>query len=341
MACRAGERGRMGVDTAQFLNHEPTAGRLPRAEEGHTGEVSPTFIVVPQWQGSVSARAMRLSDGAEAIRGDLPSSATRVVDVPAEAGDSLGTGVHRYSALLAVLERMSTVLGRAAGDGAGAGSKAGGGGADAGSSAGGGGADWALTIGGDCGVSLAAVQHASRRHPDDLAVVWLDAQPDLHTPESSPSGAFTGMVLRAITGEGADGLALEAAEAVPLKRVVLAGTRDIDPGEDELITQRGIPLVEAADLATPDALVRAVSATGARQVYLHIDLDVLDPSEFAGVGNLVPFGVAVEALTSAITALRAEFGLAGATIAGFAPASVDAADDDLPAILRIIGALTK
>jgi arginase len=274
---------------------------------------------------------MRLSDGAEAIRGDLPASVTRVVDVPAEAGDSLGTGVHRYSALLAVRERMSAVLGGVGGGAAGTGA-AGAGAAVA--------DDWALTIGGDCGVSLAAVQHASRRHPNDLAVVWLDAQPDLHTPESSSSGAFTGMVLRAITGEGAGGLAL-GAEAVPLTRVVLAGTRDIDPGEDEVIAERGIPLVEAADLATPDALLQAVQATGASHVYLHIDLDVLDPSEFAGVGNLVPFGVSVEALTSAITALRAQFGLAGATIAGFAPASVDAADDDLPAILRTIGALTK
>ena len=38
-----------------------------------------TFVVVPQWQGSGSSRAMRLVDGAEAIRGDLPSASTRSV----------------------------------------------------------------------------------------------------------------------------------------------------------------------------------------------------------------------------------------------------------------------
>jgi flavin reductase (DIM6/NTAB) family NADH-FMN oxidoreductase RutF len=64
--------------------------------------MSPTFVVVPQWQGSVSARAMRLLDGAEAIRGDLPVSATTLVDVPIEAGDSLDTGIHRFSSLLIV-----------------------------------------------------------------------------------------------------------------------------------------------------------------------------------------------------------------------------------------------
>ncbi|MCR2828112.1 arginase family protein, partial [Microbacterium sp. zg.Y909] len=57
------------------------------------------FIVVPQWQGSPSARAMLLVDGAEAIEGDLPRAACTRVDVPLEAGESLDTGVHRLSAL--------------------------------------------------------------------------------------------------------------------------------------------------------------------------------------------------------------------------------------------------
>jgi arginase len=276
--------------------------------------VSPTYVVVPQWQGSLSTRAMRLSDGADAIRGDLPASVTRSVVVPTEAGDALNTGVDRYSALLTVRERMAAAL-----DGV---------------------PDWALAIGGDCGVSLAAVESASLRHPGDLAVVWFDAHADLHTPESSSSGAFTGMVLRAITGEGADGLALGAA-AVPLERVVLAGTRDLDPAEDALIAERGVVSLDANAVASVDALVDAVRATGAGTVYVHIDLDVLDPAELQGLANPVPFGLTVQALTAAVTALRAQFGLAGATIAGFSPASPDAADDDLSAILRLISSLTR
>ncbi|SDL03331.1 arginase [Cryobacterium psychrotolerans] len=277
--------------------------------------MSPTFVVVPQWQGSISSRAMRLADGAEAIRGDLPESATRTVDVPAEAGDAQDTGIHRFSTLLMVRERMYLTLRSVT--------------------------DWALTIGGDCGVSLSAVAHAARRHPNDLAVVWLDAHAALHTPETSPSGAFNGMVVRAIAGEGTDGLALAEDSRVPLERVIIAGARDIDPAEADLIAERGIVTVPVEDLGSPDALVAAVRATGAGQVYLHIDLDVLDPSAITGLGDLYPFGLAVETLTGLITALRADFGLAGATIAGFAPASPEDAGDDLPSILRIIGALTR
>lgn len=277
--------------------------------------MSPNYVVVPQWQGSVSPRAMRLVDGAEAIQGDLPFSVTYAVDVPVEAGDSLDTGIHRFSALLTVRDRQLAVL-RA-------------------------GSEPVLTIGGDCGVSFGAVEHASLEHPGDIALVWFDAHPDLHTQESSQSGGFGGMVLRAILGDGVDGLALDPEARISPDRVVLAGTRDIDPAEDVFITEQAIPLVPVESLTTPDALVAAVKRTGAGHVYLHIDLDVLDPATLMGLSDIYPFGLAVENLTAAILALRAEFALAGATIAGFAPSSPEAANDDLPSILRIISALTR
>ncbi|WP_297372760.1 arginase family protein [Cryobacterium sp.] len=258
---------------------------------------------------------MRLVDGAEAIKGDLPYSVTYPVDVPAEAGDSLDTGVHRYSSLLTVRDRQLAVLRTSS--------------------------EPVLTIGGDCGVSCGAVEHASRLHPGDIALVWFDAHPDLHSSESSQSGGFGGMVLRAILGEGVDGLALDADARITPDRVVLAGVRDVDPAEDVFITEHAIPLIPVESFGSPDALVAAVKRTGAAHIYLHIDLDVLDPATIVGLSNIYPFGLAVEALTGAIMALRAEFALAGATIAGFAPSSAEAANDDLPSILRIISALTR
>jgi arginase len=60
-----------------------------------------------------------------------------------------------------------------------------------------------------------------------------------------------------------------------------------------------------------------------------------------GLSNPLPFGLSIESLTGAITALRGEFTIAGATIAGFSPSSPETAIDDLPSILRIIGALTR
>jgi len=265
------------------------------------------FIIAPQWQGSVSSRAMLLVDGATAIAGDLPRSACTHVEVPLEAGESLGTAVRRLSALQHTRRLLDEELG--ASD------------------------EHALVVGGDCGVAVAAIAHAAARHPDIVAV-WCDAHGDLHTPESSPTGAFGGMALRAALGEGEP--ALTGSGLTP-ERTVLVGARDLETSEDDYLAATGMRHLFAESLADPDALVQAVGDAAA--VYVHIDLDVLDPTEMTGVNMAVPFGAHAAELVTAIGRLRAHAPLVGASLTGFAPVTPDAAVDDLGTILRLVGAL--
>ena len=272
--------------------------------------MSASFFVVPQWQGSGSSRAMRLIDGAEAIRGDLPTPSTVSVEVPPDAGTDLGSGVHRLSAVQTVRDRLLVALRSGSGI--------------------------PVVVGGDCGVELGAVQHALAR--DGVAVVWLDAHADLNTPESSPSGAFSGMVLRTLLGDG-------PASAVPSptldpSRLVLAGVRSLDDAESDFIAASGIAHLDPGAL-DPRSISTAVAATGATAVYVHLDLDVIDPAEFACVAAPEPFGVPFQMLLDVVAAIRATLPLVGAGITGFAPASPEAADGDATSILRVIGALTR
>ena len=250
---------------------------------------------------------MRLVDGALAIHGDLPASATTLVEVPLEAGDFRGTSIPRFGSLEIVRDRQLAVLRELTSP--------------------------AITIGGDCGVELAAVEHALERHPQ-TAVLWFDAHPDLNTAQSSASGAFTGMVLRALLGDG------ELAPAVPLdpSRVILVGARSVDEAEAEYVESAGIASIGLAD---PEQLLAAVAATGATSIYIHIDVDALDPAEFSSKGAPVPFGFSVVELVALITAARGSYELVGAGITEFAPSSPEAASDDLPTLLRIIRALTR
>lgn len=262
------------------------------------------FVLVPQWQGSPSPRAMRLADGVAALRSDLPASATTEVAVPLESGDDQGTGISRFTSVQLVRERTAVVLQDLDGP--------------------------FVIVGGDCAVSAAGLAVAANRHPE-TAVVWFDAHPDLNTPASSPSRAFAGMVLRAAI-DGGD---------VTADRVVLGGARVWDPAEEEFVAASGIPSFTVDQLADPEALVDAVAATGADAVYVHVDLDVLDPSALDGLLDPAPFGLTPSALVAAIRALRARFPLSGATLASYAPNTVDTeqAADDAATILRIIAAL--
>ncbi|MET4159643.1 arginase family protein [Agromyces sp. PvR057] len=274
-----------------------------------------TFVVVPLWQGSVSSRAMSLADGAAAILGDLPAAATVSIDVPIEAGESLGTGIRRYSAVRRTRERTEEALAAVTGT--------------------------AITIGGDCGAALPGVAHAARSSDGGLAVLWLDAHPDLNTPDSSPSGGFGGMTLRHIAGDGADGLALEGESRVDPQRIVLGGIRAIDAEEHRFIDEHGIDVLTVEDLSDPSIVIASLEATGASHVFVHVDLDVLDPSALAGLSYPMPFGVDASTLVALVKAVVARFPLAGAAITGFAPNSPGAADDDLPTILRLVGALAS
>jgi len=264
------------------------------------------FLIVPQWQGSPSARAMLLVDGAAAIAGDLPSRDTVTLDVPLEAGESLGTGIRRLSSLLRVRELVTEHLAATE--------------------------ETTVVIGGDCSVSVFAL---SAIDTSDLAVLWCDAHPDLNDPDTSPSGAFSGMALRAVLGEGEPQLALSP--GIPADRVVLLGARSIDAAEQAAL--EGITMLSPDAVEDPDAVVAAVRASGASRVWVHVDVDVLDPAEFEGVSEAAPFGASAAALSAALKRLRAEFPLAGATIAGFAPRSPADAVQDMGAILRLIGAV--
>ncbi|MEV4318377.1 arginase family protein [Actinocrispum sp. NPDC049592] len=142
-----------------------------------------------------------------------------------------------------------------------------------------------LTIGGDCGVDVVPIGVARFRHGEGLGVVWFDAHPDLNTPETSPSGAFHGMALRVLFGEGDPEFV--AQPALTRGNAVLVGARAIDPGEQAAI----------------DAGLPARHGIPGDYVYVHVDLDVLDPDEFDGACYPEPGGLSVEEVVATIKAI--------------------------------------
>jgi arginase len=164
-----------------------------------------------------------------------------------------------------------------------------------------------LVLGGDCSLSLGVIA-GLLRHYRRLGLLYFDADLDLNTPETTPSGVFDGMVLAHILGRGLPELAeigprcplLSEEDIVPFGYDTASGW--IDPPELEILERSRM-------LSYPLARVRADPAAAARDalrrlerrsdaILVHFDVDVMD---FPAVDVPHPRGLDAE---SAFTALE-------------------------------------
>jgi arginase len=132
--------------------------------------------------------------------------------------------------------------------------------------------DTPLLLAADCSVSVTTLPAALRNRPEGR-ILWLDAHGDYNTPETSGSGYLGGMCLAAAAGEWDAGLG----DPLPADRIVLAGIRDLDPGERELLERSSATVIGAS---TVETLVAVKNALDGAPIFVHLDLDVLDPEDF-------------------------------------------------------------
>lgn len=179
-------------------------------------------------------------------------------------------------------------------------------------------------IGGTCGVELPPVAYLNARYRGDLAVVWFDAHGDLNTPATSPSARFHGMVLRTLLGDGPLPLVTLLPRRLGPEQVVLAGLRDLDREEAMFISDAAISRLAPSDLLVPDRVTGRVRATNFTKVYIHLDLDVLDPVEFPDSLMRTPGGVSIDQLVETIQHLNSSFDVVGFSVVEFRERSADA-----------------
>ena len=177
-----------------------------------------------------------------------------------------------------------------------------------------------LILGGDHSIAIGSLAGISR-HYDNLGVIWFDAHGDLNTEETSPSGNIHGMPLAVSLGLGHSKLVniLDYAPKVKPENIVIVGARSLDPGEKELIKERGIKVYtmhEIDRLGMSYVMEEAITYLKKKTdgVHLSLDLDGLDPSEAPGVGTPVLGGMtyreshlAMEMIAEANILTSAEF----------------------------------
>lgn len=168
-----------------------------------------------------------------------------------------------------------------------------------------------LAVGGGCGIEVAVVGSLLERYPE-LRVLWFDAHGDINSPASSPSGYFHGMPLRFLVEAGLDEGIRPGARSLDAASLRLVGTRDLDPPERDFIRERGIEIVADAEAAA--ALALPGGAWAGAPVYAHIDLDVIDPSEYPNVKCPALDGLRIASLAAALEAMRSTGRLVGMSL---------------------------
>jgi arginase len=158
-----------------------------------------------------------------------------------------------------------------------------------------------LVLGGDHSVAIGTVagitrHFRSRKQP--LGLIWIDAHPDMNTPETSPSGNVHGMPLACCLGMGPSELTglYGPAPKVNPKNVALVGIRDVDQPEKPYLRHSGVRVFTMRDIdergfrSVMEAAVEVASG-GTAGFHVSLDMDVLDPREAPGVGTPVRGGV--------------------------------------------------
>jgi arginase len=132
-----------------------------------------------------------------------------------------------------------------------------------------------ILLAGECSIAISTLPVLVRRRPR-ARVLWLDAHADFHSPQTTGSGYLGGMCLAGACGLWDTGFG----SGVDPPRVIMHGVRELEGAERVALDRGGVHRIDDA------ALLEGL------EVFVHLDLDVLDPDVFPArfpvAGGLLP-----------------------------------------------------
>lgn len=260
-------------------------------------------LIYPQWQGGIVAHWMPDIPADDASRGYYlgaqllnllaPESSQKTVVVPVsldinDRETEKGVSAHRV-----ILEQTEVALAKLKENNP----------------------DRIVTLGGECSVSVVPFTYLAEKYPGDVAVVWIDAHPDVNLPYDDYKG-YHAMALTACLGMGDEEIMNVLPGKIEASKSLLVGLRSWDEGMKDRQEELGIKGLSPVEVATDStAVLEWLKGTGVSKVVVHFDLDVLDPNEIiAGVG-VEPDGMKIQEVVRVINDIAAEYDLVGLTVA--------------------------
>ena len=176
--------------------------------------------------------------------------------------------------------------------------------------------DRIVTLGGECSASVVPFTYLADKYKGDVAMIWIDAHPDITLPGDAYAG-YHAMAVTACMGVGDKQIISELPARIAPSNILYVGLRDWERDEIKVRQEQyGIRHL------TPDEVredSRAVSqwlkACGASKVLVHFDMDVLDPAEIIAAVGVVPNGMKIAEVVRVINDIAKEKEIVGLTVA--------------------------
>ncbi len=177
--------------------------------------------------------------------------------------------------------------------------------------------DKVITLGGECSVSVPVFTFLAEKYEGDVAVVWVDAHPDITLTGDDYNG-YHAMALTAVMGMGDKAIVGQLPAKVSPSQVCLAGLRECEyPYIEKRVDELGISHFSPADLSENSApLLEWLKASGMSRVMVHFDMDVMDPADIlAAVADGPAGGLKLEQAVRLINDIASTKELVALTVA--------------------------
>lgn len=166
-----------------------------------------------------------------------------------------------------------------------------------------------VTLGGECSVSVVPFTYLAAKYPDDIAIVWIDAHPDINLPYDEYKG-YHAMALTACLGMGDEEILQLLPGKFKISNSLIVGLRSWDEGMKERQKELGIKGLSPEEVAADSSLILEwLKGTGASKVVIHLDIDVIDPADMIAGGGIEPNGMKINEVVRAINDIASEYDL--------------------------------
>jgi arginase len=155
---------------------------------------------------------------------------------------------------------------------------------------------------------LSGLKYDSDGNARRVGLVFYDSHGDFNIPETTLSGMLGGMPVAVAAGHALHNLRQTTglAEPLPMSDIMWGGVRDLDPLEADRFREYEVRQISVRDIREISDNFRKQFAALADEVdvvYVHVDMDVLEPDEVPGHGLTVPDGPSSKALAAAIAVM--------------------------------------